>query len=255
MKHIGITGYSGFVGSHLRFYLYELKDKYEPVLIKAEDFLDPAKLAEILKKCDVVIHLAGLNLGEEKEIYDTNVALTKTLLSALDGIGRKPKIIFLSSVHNTRDSAYGRSKRDCQDLILHWGAKNKTAVYSIVAPHIFGEFVRPYYNSAVATLCYELSENKPSKVNPEAEVELVYISDICSLIVNLFRKESFKKTITKKGRKMRLTDVYSKLEYFRDEYFSNSIPHLKNRFELQLFNTFCSYLYPHKRPFFSTKMP
>lgn len=262
MKRIGITGSSGFVGLHLRFYLYELKDKYEPVLIHADDFLDQEKLAEILKKCDVVVHLAGLNLGEESKIYDTNVWLTKTLLSTLDGIGRKPKIIFLSSTHNTKESAYGRSKRDSQDLVSRWGAKNRTTTFSIAAPHIFGEFGRPYYNSAIATLCYELCENKhslssnkASKVNPKAKVELVYVREICSLIVDLFERESSentliqrKATLIQKGKEMKLMDVYSILKYFRDEYFSHTIPLLKDRFELHLFNTFRSYLYPHYFP-------
>lgn len=247
MKCIAITGSSGFIGLHLRIFLYELKDQYETVLIHADDFLDQQKLAEKLKKCDVVVHLAGLNLGREKEIYRTNVGLTKMLLSTLEVIGKKPRIIFLSSVHNIRESAYGRSKRDCQEMISQWGTKNNTAVFSIVAPHIFGEFARPYYNSAVATLCYDLCKKETSKVNPKGKVELLYVRDICSLIVGLMEK-GFSETLTPRGREMQLKDVYSTLVHFRDEYFSHTIPRLSDRFELHLFNTFRSFLYLHHFP-------
>ncbi len=243
MERVGITGSSGFIGSHLRFYLYELKDKYEPVLIHTEDFLDQEKLLKKLGNCDAIVHLAGLNRGEEKQIYETNVGLTKTLLSTLESLDKKPKIIFLSSSHNTKNTAYGRSKKESQELIKQWGIKNKKPAFSIVAPHIFGEFGKPYYNSSVATLCYELAKNKASKVNKEAKVELVYVRDICSLIVSLFEEKS-SRTITVKGKKMQLTKLYSLLKQFRDEYFVHTIPLFKNRFQLYLFNTLRSYLQP-----------
>ncbi len=245
---IGIAGSSGFVGLHLRFLLYEQRDKYKPVLIHKADFKDHEKLMKKLKKCDVVVHLAGLNKGEEKEIYDTNMGLTKTLLSTLDGMNKKPKIIFLSSVHNVRDTAYGRSKRDSEKLIMDWGIKNKTFTHSLVAPHIFGEFGKPYYNSAVATLCFELSKNKNSTINKDAKVELIYVRDICSLIVNLIEKGATKKTTLLHGKKIQLTSVYSRLKHLRDEYFSHVIPLLKSTFDLHLFNTFRSYLYPDHFP-------
>ncbi len=247
-KRIGITGASGFIGSHLRFLLHEQKDKFEPVLIHTSDFLDRKKLLKFLRKCDVVVHLAGLNKGEEKEIYDTNVGLTKALLKTLEEINNKPRVIFLSSVHNTRDTAYGKSKKDSEKLISDWGRKNSIQTFSIVAPHIFGEFGKPYYNSAIATLCYELSKNKDSTISQSAKVQLIYVRDICSLIVDLFNKRSSKKTLSPRGKEMLLTEVYSVLKYFRDEYFSHTMPLINNRFELNLFNTFRSYLYPHHFP-------
>jgi len=76
MIHVGITGSSGFVGSHLRFFLYEKRNEYKCVQIEQEDFSHPEKLTQKLGTCDVVVHLAGLNRGDENEIYDTNILLT-----------------------------------------------------------------------------------------------------------------------------------------------------------------------------------
>ncbi|QQG47694.1 MAG: NAD-dependent epimerase/dehydratase family protein [Candidatus Woesebacteria bacterium] len=247
MVRVGITGASGFVGTHLRFFLYGQRDKYKPISVQKSDFSTSEKLAKKLKRCDIVVHLAGLNRGEEKEIYEINTKLTKTILTTLDKINKRPKIIFLSSTHNTRNTAYGRSKRDSEKMILDWGTKNRVATFSIVAPHIFGEFAQPYYNSAIASLAYELSKNKKSVVNPDAKVELIYIQDICCLITSLFKKKS-SKTIIPNGKKMQLTDIYSLLKNFRDVYFFDIFPKFKNNFELQLFNTFRSYLYPNHFP-------
>lgn len=247
---IGITGASGFVGLHLQFSLHQQKDKYEPVLIDKSDFLDESKLVQKLKKCDVVVHLAGLNHGEEKEIYETNVGLTKKLLACLNKTGNKPKTIFLSSTHNVKNTAYGRSKKDSEKLIALWGRRNQTMTTSLVAPHIFGEFGKPHYNSAIATLCFELAEQKPSRINHEAKLELIYVGDVCSQILEMIYKKISKRKLRLRGKKIMLKDAYSILKGFRDEYFKNVIPNLKDKFELNLFNTFRSYLYPNYFPVF-----
>lgn len=241
MIHVGITGGSGFVGSHLRFFLYEKRNEYECVLIEKADFSHPEQLTQKLTPCDVVVHLAGQNRGNEDDIYNTNVLLTKQLLDACEKTEKKPKIIFLSSVHNSRDTAYGRSKRDSEALIEAWGKKNSARTVSVVAPNVFGEFCKPNYNSFVATLCSELVEHKSSTVN-DAVVELLYVQDLCASIFKLFSDNSHEASFRCAGRKVKVDEIYNTLTRFRDEYFSNIIPLFADRFELHLFNTLRSYL-------------
>jgi UDP-2-acetamido-2,6-beta-L-arabino-hexul-4-ose reductase len=241
MIRVGITGSSGFIGSHLRFFLYEKRNGYECVLIEKEDFSQPEKLIQKLATCDVVVHLAGQNRGNEDDIYNTNVLLTKQLLGACEKTEKKPKIIFLSSVHNSRDTAYGRSKRDSEALIGAWGKKNGTRTVSVVAPNVFGEFCKPNYNSFVATLCSELVEHKSSTVN-DTVVELLYVRDLCVSISKLLLDDSQEAPFRPIGREVKVDEIYNTLTRFRDEYFSNIIPLFADRFELHLFNTFRSHL-------------
>ncbi len=249
MTNVGITGGRGFVGSHFRFFLHEHKNDYTPILIDKGDFSDSEKLSEKLSICDAIVHLAGLNRGDEDEIYQTNVGLTKQILSVLWQIGKKEiKFVFLSSTHNLRDTAYGRSKRDCQKIISDWGKTNNAKTVSIVAPNIFGEFVRPYYNSSVATFCHEISEKKESMVNDSAKVELVYVRKICSLIFDSLADEDSLCTHFVRGREMKISDVYNLLKKLRDEYVSGIIPYCSDNFELRMFNMFRSYLYPKYFP-------
>jgi UDP-2-acetamido-2,6-beta-L-arabino-hexul-4-ose reductase len=242
MMRVGITGSSGFVGSHLRFLLHERMNDHECILIEKEDFLHQEKLSQKLAVCDIVVHLAGLNRGDEDEIYDTNISLTKQLLSVCDKGQNKPKIIFLSSVHNSRDTAYGRSKRESEALIKTWGEKTGSPTVSIVAPNIFGEFCKPNYNSFIATLCSELVEQKPSVVNGSAIVELLYVRDLCALIFRMFTDHTHGASYRCVGREVHVGDIHSTLTRFRDEYFSDVIPLFADRFELHLFNTLRSYL-------------
>ena len=251
MTRIGITGGEGFVGSHLRFFLHEHKNDYQTVLIGREDFVDHKKLLDKLSLCDIIVHLAGLNRGDDDEqVYNTNISLTKTVISGLDEVKKTPKIIFLSSTHNTRDTGYGKSKRESEALIYKWGEKNKTATTSIVSTNIFGEFCKPHYNSVVATFSYELANMKESKVDQSATVsiEFIYVRDICSLIFDSFKSVSTQTTLNPKGRNIKIVDLYYLIKSFRDEYFSGIIPSFKDKFEISLFNTFRSYLYPQYFP-------
>jgi UDP-2-acetamido-2,6-beta-L-arabino-hexul-4-ose reductase len=248
MINIGITGFGGFVGSHLCFHLRRHKNDYSPVLIGKEDYVTADKLAEKIMSCHVIIHLAGLNRGEDEVIYQTNVSLTQRLLSALSEVDRRPTIIFLSSTHNARDTAYGKSKRDSQKLIANWGRANNAKTISIVAPNIFGEFGKPYYNSAVATFCYELAEKKESAVNEAGKVELIYVGEICSLILDLLLKKDSEDTHVVSGKVLKISEVYELLKHLMNDYHSGIIPLCSDPFEMRMFNTLRSYLYPKYFP-------
>jgi UDP-2-acetamido-2,6-beta-L-arabino-hexul-4-ose reductase len=236
------------VGTHLRFFLHEHKAQYNAILINKEDLLNKEQLLQKLRNCDVVIHLAGMNRGQEDEVYATNVRLTKEIIFALDRTDKQPRVIFLSSTHNARDTAYGRSKRDCQDIISDWGKTKNASTVLIVAPNIFGEFAKPHYNSAVATFCHELSERKESVVNESGKVELVYVRDICAAIFNSITADTPLNTHLVRGMDLTISDVYDLLQSFRDQYFSSIVPLCSTIFQLRMFNTFRSYLYPRHFP-------
>ena len=86
--NIGITGGGGFVGYHTYYILKHVTDWN---IIKLDrDFYNDYRI----KKCDWVIHLAGMNRGDEDEIYNTNIELTQKLV---DSVSDGCNIIFSSS--------------------------------------------------------------------------------------------------------------------------------------------------------------
>lgn len=248
MIKVAITGANGFVGMHMLFRINEFKGNFEVVCIEKQDFFDVEKLSKKISGSSFVLHFAGLNRGEDDEIYKTNVGLTEKILYACDSLKSKPKIIFLSSTHNTRDTAYGRSKKDSEKLVLDWGVLNKVETTSIVSTNIFGEFCKPNYNSFIATFCDDILSGKDSVVNKEVNVNLVYVGEISSLILNLIKSSSIDAKYELMGKQVNIGDVYSKLKSFNDSYLTGFIPSLVGDFELRLFNTFRSYLYPDHFP-------
>lgn len=250
MINIGITGGTGLVGPHLLAFLDKHKNEYSTILIGREDFIDDNKLKIKLKDCNIVVHLAGVsNRAKPSEIFSTNVNLTKSILDSLDYISHVPKIIFLSSIHRSKDTPYGISKKESEFLISNWGKKNNTSTTIIVSSHIFGEsphsfseFSKPYTNSAFATFCHELVQNKESVVYPQAKAELIYVGDVCLSIIDSFKETPQQEVVFLNGREIFMTDVYALLKHFRDESFAGRTLTFNDSFEANLYNSFKSYL-------------
>jgi UDP-2-acetamido-2,6-beta-L-arabino-hexul-4-ose reductase len=97
MLKVGITGINGFLGWHTRISLYS-RGKMDIHGADRETFADPAKLGQFVASCDVIIHCAGMNRGEDKEVASTNIRLTEMLISACERMNVKPHVVFPSSI-------------------------------------------------------------------------------------------------------------------------------------------------------------
>ena len=60
MIKVGITGQSGFIGSHL-FNFLGLKDNIKRIPFKRDFFENTEDLENFVSQCDVIIHLAAVN--------------------------------------------------------------------------------------------------------------------------------------------------------------------------------------------------
>jgi UDP-2-acetamido-2,6-beta-L-arabino-hexul-4-ose reductase len=254
MIKIGITGQSGFIGTHL-FIFFGLK-KDEVVRIPFEDsfFDDNLKLEEFVRQCDVIIHLAALNRHNDPQtIYDTNILLVKKLLKALDSTGSKPHILFSSSTQEERDNMFGKSKRAGRELLAGWAKENNTPFTGLVIPNVFGPFGNPYYNSVVATFSHQLTHNEEPKIEIDAQLKLIYIGELVDLIwkaiKNKYSTEEYKIPHTSEKK---VTEILELIKLYKTTYLEKGVfPVLNNKFEINLFNTFRCYmdianLYPVK---------
>ena len=248
MKTIGITGGGGFLGWHLRAYFLPFKD-IEVVSINRDVFNDDAKFLEVLKKCNVVVHCAGMNRGEESEVYKVNKGLAERLLEFINKAGTKPHLIFSSSVHIDRDTSYGKSKKEVGEMFLNWGKEKNAPVTVLVLPNIFGEFGKPNYNSAVATFCSQIVKGEDSMINAEAPIALIHVQDVAKKIHHVIEKKEIGE-IRIGGEKTTIGAVYEALRDFHQEYTNYIVPQPKSAFDTALFNTLRSYLpkdfYPQK---------
>lgn len=239
MITVGITGGEGFIGYHLWVYLtYKQKD-VNVVRLSRNLKNDLAKL----KTCDVIIHTAEKNRGDETTLYNNNIESTNKLIECLQVINTQPLVIYTSSIHEDSPTIYGQWRRDNIQAFKKWAANNN--FIAIKLPNIFGPFCKPNYNSFIATFCCKLlsGEKLSTTTTP---INLLYVENLCHQIwevINRVRTEiTFDTTKTPE-------QVGELLQYYFDYYYHKGfIPQFKNAFELDLFTTFISYIPLQSRP-------
>ena len=245
MIRIGITGQTGFIGTHLFNFLNLHKDEVKLVPFEDHFFSDRSELELFVRQCDAIVHLAALNRHNDPQaIYDTNIGLVKQLISALDSTGARPHILFSSSTQEERDNIFGKSKREGRQLLRQWAEKNSAPFAGMVIPNVFGPFGNPYYNSVVATFSHQLTHDEQPRVEVDAQLKLIYIGDLVRVIWYLIKNRvsdgEFKVTPTDEAK---VTEILTLLQSFRDQYMENGIiPDLSDPFERNLFNTFVCYI-------------
>lgn len=240
---VGITGQSGFIGSNLFNFLGTKKDEIERVEFKDEYFYDD-RLVKFVSACDVIVHLAGVNRSADSNIlYKTNIDLVQRLINATEEINYYPHIIFSSSTQEQRDNAYGRSKYDGRKIFEDWAQKHNSVFSGLILPNVFGPFGKPYFNSFIATFCYQLTHKENPKIESDDTIKLIYAADVAEYIYNIL---SEKKSITHYVAyitEKKVSEILELLGYYKEIYLCNNIiPGLADHFEISLFNTFRSFV-------------
>jgi len=246
MFRIGITGKSGFIGTHLANNIYLYKDRYELIDFEDSYFQNDEQLKSFVKQCDVIVHLAALNRhSEPDEILKTNIRLVEQLIEALETTNSKPHIIFSSSTQEERENAYGASKKKGRELFERWAERNKSWFTGLIIPNVFGPFGVPFYNSFISTFSYQLTHNQQPKIEIDAEVGLIYVDELVKQILGIIEKdEKFIKIerLTETSR-YKVSDILKIMESYKSDYIDKAIiPELDTNFKRNLFNTFRSYI-------------
>lgn len=245
MIRIGITGQSGFIGTHLFNYLGLQKNSVIRISFQDDFFNDDEKLEAFVQECDAIVHLAAINRHNDPQtIYDTNISLAKKLITACDKTGSKPHILFSSSIQEERDNIFGKSKKEGRILLSRWAENCGATFTGMIIPNVFGPFGNPYYNSVVATFSHQLTHGNQPIVEVDAQLKLIYVGDLVKtiyyLIVNKVSDNEIRVPPTDEAR---VTEILALLQSFRDQYLENGIlPDLTDHFERNLFNTFVCYI-------------
>ncbi len=250
MIRIGITGQPGFVGTHLYNTIGLYKEEFERVPFEDAFFQDEMKLRDFVKKCDVIVHLAAMNRHPDPQvIYQTNIQLVKQLIDAMEAEKVTPHVLFSSSTQEERDNEYGNSKREGRALLEEWAKRNGASFTGMVVPNVYGPFGRPNYNSFIATFCYKLTHGETPQVLQDSDVRLIYVGSLCNHILDKVRGVAGSDASVIERDEVpydfdkKVTDILSLFENFKRLYFDQGfIPELKDKNEVNLFNTFRCYI-------------
>ncbi|MBR3245566.1 MAG: NAD-dependent epimerase/dehydratase family protein [Parasporobacterium sp.] len=197
--NILVTGAGGFVGRNLVENLKNIRDgknRTRPDItidaIYEYDISSKAEeLEEYCQKADFVFNLAGVNRPKDPEEFRKgNFGFASTLLETLKRHGNKAPVMLSSSIQATLagrfgTSDYGLSKREGEELFFQYAEETGAEVFVYRFPNLAGKWIRPNYNSAVGTFCYNIANDLPITVNdPKVELELLFIDDLLEEMYN-----------------------------------------------------------------------
>lgn len=197
---IGITGSNGFIGSHLSKALMN-SDKYNLIIFDRQhnDLMLEESLKSFVSGCDIIFHIAGANRDTNANLIGINVLGTLNLLEAIKRYGKKEvKFIYVSSIQvynpscsNTvhqeedqlsiPDTIFGISKITAEKLICIYDFDS--IIFRI--SNTYGPQSRPFYNSVIATFCYQIANNKTIQIlgDIEQKRDFIFISDVVAGLI------------------------------------------------------------------------
>ncbi len=239
--NILITGSKGFIGKSLIKYL-ENNTNHKIYSFSRNDNLN--KIENLIEKIDIVFHFAGINKSKEKDNFKkVNVNLTKKICSIISR-NSNTTLFYASSIQANLKNNYGISKRDGEKICLELQNQFKNKVYILRLPGIFGVGCKPNYNSVVATFCYNTA-NKISLniINPEKEIDLLFVDDLCSQLNNLINQKPSCKFIELKNiHKISIEKLAFIIKNFHENLNNFKFSKSNDLLERKLFQTYISFL-------------
>ncbi len=252
MKRIVVTGARGLIGwhAHVRLYAANCAARfrgeplpYDIVALDHAKFGNEAALKLAVKKADAILHYAGVNRGSEKSVASANTAIARQLVGACRAVGVDPHIVYANSIHSSKDTIYGQSKRKAGEVL-----KDSASRYTdLILPHIFGECARPFYNNVTATLIHQLVAGEDVSVNPNGHTQLLYAGEAARVAIDAVLSESIGQ-VQPTPHPISVPDLFAKLKGFHESYKANIYPDVSDAIDLALFNSYRAATYPDHWP-------
>ena len=272
-----VTGAKGFVGCNLCEALKNIRDgkdrreKYQQLLpLTVYEYDRDGTQDELSFFCsavDFVFNLAGINRPKDpSEFMEGNRGFGEMLLDLLEHHDNKCPVMLSSSVQASLEgryagSLYGESKLAGEELLFDYEKRTGAPVLVYRFPNLYGKWCRPRYNSAVATFCDAIANEREFTVNdPSVELELLYIDDLVTAMLDALvgevrrcRYAGAKCVPDEAGRycyapgvqKATLGEIVRLLTSFRDARETLEVPNLaEGSFSKKLYSTFLSYYEP-----------
>lgn len=189
VRTIAVTGANGFIGKRLCERL-RAEARFEVLaLVRATD---AATFNATIARADVVAHMAGVTRPKEiREFDEGNRQLTQALAAAIARGGRRPLILFASTVRAREDTEYGRTKRAAEEVLLRLGEQMGAVIAVFRLGQVFGRGARPYYNAISATLLADAAQGRKTSLNrPDDPIELVDVAAVIDALVQAIEHPS-----------------------------------------------------------------
>jgi UDP-2-acetamido-2,6-beta-L-arabino-hexul-4-ose reductase len=202
---------------------------------------DPLSLASELVGIDAIVHLAGVNRGDDHEVARENVSMAQALSEAALK-ARVPKVVYANTVRQGDGTVYGESKAEAA-RVLSVVSENDADFVDVRLPNLFGEHGKPDYNSFVATFCQRLAVGESPEIHADRQLELLHVQDAARHLLDA-AVQSRAGALQPSGTLTSVADVAAILAGQADSYAAGVFPDFGDPFEVRLFNQLRSYAQP-----------
>ena len=238
-----ILGSTGFIGKNLTYWLKERH--YDVLTYNKENKIE--ELPALLKQADIIFNFVGvMRPTDSGEFQKVNFDFTEHLLTLLKDLSKKPSLVFTSSIQAGNGTPYGDTKKEAEDAIFKFSKEYDYPVYVYRLSNCFGKGCRPYYNSVIATWCYNISRNIPCTINKDnPTLKLLYIDDIMNEFIKVIQndvKPSDSILSISPTYDLSLNDVYEIINSFKTDRDSLFSPINNSPLRAKLYATYLSYL-------------
>lgn len=245
---VAITGADGLLGSHLRIYAHALgTGDVRPVGRSA--FSDDSTMDAATADAETVLHCAARIRGSTEEVLGENKTITAKLIASMERTGARPHVLFMSSIKADRDDPHGQSKREADLALSEWCKASGARYTCLLLPHIFGEAGRPNHNSVISTFCAKVAAGEQPIIDNDGEIEPLHAQRAAEEIFALaFDTGEPSRKVRLSGTRIRVSELLDKLLDQAGSYAAHVVPDLRADFDLDIFNTYRSYLFPRHYP-------
>lgn len=238
-----ILGSTGFIGKNLTYWLKERH--YDVLTYNKENNIE--ELPALLKQADIIFNFVGvMRPTDSGEFQKVNFDFTEHLLTLLKDLSKKPPLVFTSSIQAGNGTPYGDTKKEAEDAIFKFSKEYYYPVYVYRLSNCFGKWCRPYYNSVIATWCYNISRSIPCTINKDnPTLKLLYIDDIMNEFIKVIQndvKPSDSILSISPTYDVSLNDVYEIINSFKTDRESLFSPINNSPLRAKLYATYLSYL-------------
>lgn len=237
-----VTGSNGFIAKNL---IVSLNEKNYSILeFKRGDSKE--LLEEKIIKANIIFHLAGENRSNNDELFiKNNINLTKEICNILKTKNLKIPVLFSSSIHSKLNTAYGKSKKQAENLLYDLYKENNNPVLIYSLPGVFGKWSKPFYNSVVSTFCHSIANDLEINIfEPEKIIKLIYIDDLIKHFLSSIKnfQFGFNKAYIKPEYEISVKDLANTLlnfKIYRETLFTDRVGEGLIK---KLYSTFLTYL-------------
>lgn len=235
-----LTGAAGFLGWHTRLRLHA-QGEHDVMVATRESWED---LGALVAEADAIIHIAGVNRGDDSDVEAGNLRLAHDVVNAVTAASHPVRVVYANSIQSGNGTAYGTGKEQA-GTVLRGLEETGSAVVDVRLPNIFGEHGRPGYNSFVATFVHAVASGDSPHVT-DRQVDLLHAQGAAQALIDGLTTDE--RRLDPAGQPVSVAEVLALLEEFRASYETGEFPDLSTPFRIQLFNCYRAALFPSHYP-------